>query len=97
MEFLHAHLRVRLQGMPARVRSSGLRQTKSRGPEVPVQETGAATLCVRRVGEEWSDEPAVGFGGTLRVVRQRSRAGGLLAERLRLSPLFAFKSVPRGT
>ena len=41
--------------------------------------------------------PAVDVGGTMRLVRQRSRAGGLLAERLRLSPLFMFKSVPRGT
>src|ERR1039458_1207648 len=72
--------------MPARVRSSGLRQTKSRVPEVPEQETGAATLRVRRISEKRSDEPAGDVGGTMRVVRQRSRAGGVFAERLRLSP-----------
>jgi len=66
-------------------------------PEVPEQETGAATLRVRRVGEERSNEPAVDVGGTMRVVRQRWRGGGLFVERRRLRPLFTFKSVPRGT
>src|SRR5713226_9251741 len=98
--FLHAHLRVRLQGMPARVRGSGLRQAESRVPEVPEQEVGAATLRIRRVGQGRSTFPTVilvGVGGTLWVVRRRSRAGGVLAERSRLSPLFACKSVSRGT
>src|SRR6266851_5643490 len=92
--FLHAHLRVRLQGMPARVRGSGLRQAKSRVPEVPEQETGAAALRVRRVGE---GDPVVDAGGvgTVRVMRRRSWAGGLLAQRPRLSPLFAIKSASR--
>jgi len=86
--------------MPTRVRGSGLRQTESRVSEVPEQETGAAALGVRGVGEERRENPAVvsgGTGGTLWVVRRRSRAGGLLAEKPRLSPLFAFKNVSRET
>src|ERR1019366_4536681 len=82
--------------MPARVRGAGLRQTKSRVPEVPEQETGAAALRVRGFGEERRREPAVflgGAGGTLRVVRSRGRARGLLAKRSRLSRLFKFRSV----
>src|ERR1035437_3568285 len=83
--------------MPARVRGFVLRQTKSRVPEVPEQETGAAALRVRRGGEERSGDPAVNAGGTMWLVRRRSRGGGLLAERPRLGPLFAIKNALRGT
>src|SRR6266446_3969025 len=69
--------------MPARVRGSGLRQAKSRVPEVPEQEAGAAALSICRVGEERGDDPAIDAGGvgTVWVVRRRSRAGSLLAQR----------------
>ena len=42
-------------------------------------------------------QPSMPAGGTVWVMRRRSRAGGLLAERPRLSPLFAIKSVSRET
>src|ERR1035441_5053947 len=65
--------------MPARVRGAGLRQTKSRVPEVPEQETGAAALRVRGFGEERRGEPAVfqigrparGRGAGLRQTKSR--------------------------
>src|SRR5208282_2077806 len=82
--FLHAHLRVRLQGLPVRVRGADLRQTEGRVPEMPEQETGAATLRVRRVGEERGGFAAVAVGRILRIMRRSPRAGGLLAEGLRL-------------
>src|SRR6266446_4632181 len=74
--------------MPARVRGSGLRQAKSRVPEVQEQEAGAAALSICRVGEERGDDPAIDAGW---VVRRRSRAGSLLAERPRLSLLFPIR------
>ena len=51
-------------------------QSKKLEPQLSV-------FAVRRRAEH---EPAVDVGGPLRVVREPSRAGGLLAERLRLSP-----------
>jgi putative FmdB family regulatory protein len=39
--------------------------------------------------KRWSERPAVFLGGALRVVRRRSRGGGLLAEGFRLSPSLA--------
>src|SRR5438876_8046608 len=79
--------------MPAQVRGSGLRQAKSRMPEVPEQEAGAAALSICRVGEERGDDPAIDAGGagTVWVVWRRSRAGSLLAERPRLSLLFPIR------
>src|SRR5580658_1519567 len=86
--FLHAHLRVRLQRMPARVRGPGPRQAESRMPEMPEQETGATALGVRCFGEEWRGFSTVflgGAGAVVWVVRRSSRTGSLLAERPRLA------------
>src|SRR4029077_14939671 len=79
--------------MPARVRGSGLRHTKNRMPEVPEQETGAAALSVRRVGEERGGDPGgdAGAVGTVRVMRRRSRSGGLLAEGSRLKSFVSYQ------
>src|ERR1700719_1825006 len=80
--------------MRARVRGSGLRQAKSRVPEVPEQETGAAALRVCRLGHGRGGDSVVEVrAGTVWSMRRRSRGGGLLAQRSRLSPLFSIESV----
>ena len=79
--------------MPTRVRDPGLRQTKSRVPEVPKQKARAAAIRVRRVFEERGDFPIVYLCGGLWVMRRRSRAGSVLAEEPRLSRLFGRKRV----
>jgi hypothetical protein len=79
LEFTNAHLRVRMQGMPARVRSVGLWFAKGRMPEVRQQATGPEALRIcgfstRDCGEIPFHDPK------LRRLWRPARSGRLLDE-----------------
>src|SRR5258706_3530307 len=79
LEFTNADLRIRLQGMPARVRSAGLWFAKGRMPEVRQQETSPKALRIRRFSAGDFDE-STSRGRRLRHLRRPPRAGRLLDE-----------------
>src|SRR3954447_10713771 len=68
--------------MPSPVRGARLRQGKSRVPQVPHQEAGAAALGVRGFRQERFEFAKA--CGSLRIVRRSSRTWRLLAGRYEL-------------
>src|SRR4051794_331790 len=68
--------------MPSPVRGARLRQGKSRVPQVPHQEAGAAALGVRGFRQERFEFAKA--CGSLRIVRRSSRTRRLLARRYEL-------------
>src|SRR5258706_3696407 len=79
LEFTNADLRIRLQGMPARVRSAGLWFAKGRMPEVRQQETSPKALRIRRFSAGDFGE-STSRGRRLRHLRRPPRSGRLLDE-----------------